>query len=177
MKKLITWLHIRTLETMFRKGGFSFQKYVSPIFQLLKYYILSKQKQHKKKMWNPQQPWWTWNTSKPLQKRSPLSKVKVQNIKRKHHLESRTSVWSLKNVWWNLYSKFQTSTFKCKAIFLKPLNLYVRPVSGIFMGNLLILMWNLDLKPLYEAFIRNLHDKPFCETFMWNLDVELQKNK
>ena len=34
----------------------------------------------------PQQPRWTWNTSKPLRKRSPI-KSKVQNIKRKHHLE------------------------------------------------------------------------------------------
>ena len=39
-----------------------------------------------KPMWKPQQQRWT-STSKPLQKWSPLSKVKVQNIKRKHHLE------------------------------------------------------------------------------------------
>ena len=31
------------------------------------------------------------------------------------------------------------------------------------------------MEPLCEALIRNLHDKPFCETFMWNLDVELRE--
>ena len=48
----------------------------------------------------------------------------------------------------------------------------------IFMWNLLTWMWNLDPKPsrgtsmrtsLCEAFVRNLHNKPFCKTFMWKL--------
>ena len=118
-----------------------------------------------------------FNTSKPLQKRSPLSKVKVQNIKREHYVELSGALKTSGGTY-----KFQTSTSKCRAIFLKPLNLYVRPVSGTLMWNILILMWNLDLKPLCgnfyveplcEAFIRDLHDKPFCETFiMWNLYVE-----
>ena len=72
--------------------------------------------------------------------------------------------------------KCQTFTSKYKAIFLILLNLYVRPVSGTSMWNLLTLMWNLDPKPscgtfmrksLCEAVIRNLHDKPFCETFIY----------
>ena len=35
------------------------------------------QKSKNKPVWKPQQPQWTWNTSKALQKRNPLSKVKV----------------------------------------------------------------------------------------------------
>ena len=30
-------------------------------------------------------------------------------------------------------------------------------------------MWNLYAECIYEASIQNLHDKPFCETFMRNL--------
>ena len=102
----------------------------------------------------------------------------MQNIKRKHHLEPLSG--ALKTAGGTF--EFQTFTSKYRVIFLKPLNLFVRPVSGTFMWNLLTLMWNLDPKPscgtfmqksLCEAFIRNLHDKPFCETFMWNLYVKL----
>ena len=54
-----------------------------------------------------------------------------------------------------------------RCIFLEPLNLYVRSVSGTSMWNFLALMWNLDPKPSCGTFLPNLHDKPFCETFMW----------
>ena len=64
--------------------------------------------------------------------------------------------------------------------FLKPLNLYVRPVSGTFAWNLLTLMWNLDPKPLCETFMWNLYVKLLSGTFMtnvfakrlWNLSLE-----
>ena len=44
------------------------------------------------------------------------------------------------------------------------------------------MMWNLDsetfMRNLYvkhcEAFIRDLHDKPLCETFMWNLNHSVE---
>ena len=79
---------------------------------------------------------------------------------------------------------FKPLRLNIELFLLKPLNLYVRPVSGTFMWNLLALMWNLDpksscgtfmRKSLCEVFIRNFHDKPFCKTFMWNLYVELRE--
>ena len=76
---------------------------------------------------------------------------------------------------------FKSLRLNIELFCLKPLNLYVRPVSGTFMWNLLALMWNLVSKPscgtftrktLCEAFIRNLHTNLFakrlCGTFMWN---------
>ena len=56
--------------------------------------------------------------------------------------------------------------------FLKPLNLYVRTVSGTFKWNLLTLMWNLDLKPLCGTFTRNLYTEPLCEVFIRNLHAK-----
>ena len=113
-------------------------------------------------------------------KTEPSIKVKVRNIKRKHHLEPLyLESGALKTCGGTF--KFQTFKSKYRAIFLKPLNLYVRPASGTFMWNLLTLMWNLALKPLCGTFTRNLYvkllsgtfmtnlfAKRLCETFMWN---------
>ena len=117
-----------------------------------------------------------FNTSKPLQKRSLLSKVKVQNIKQKHELELLSGIWRLENVWCNI--KCQTFTSKYKAIFsetfeplcsasiwtlyVEPFNLDVEPWSKTFMRN-------LYAEPLCEAWIQNLHDNFFCEMFMGTL--------
>ena len=82
--------------------------------------------------------------------------IKSKSAEHKTKASFRTSIWGLKNVWW-------------RAIFLKPLNLYVRPVSGTFMWNLLTLMWSLDLKPLCGILFGNLYVKLLSGTFMTNL--------
>ena len=69
--------------------------------------------------------------------------IKSKSAEQKTKASFRTSIWGLKNVWWNL--KFQIFTSKYRVTFLKPLNLYVRPVSGTCMRNLLTLMWNYCL--------------------------------
>ena len=127
------------------------------------------------------------NISKPLQKRSPLSKVKVQNIKRKNHLEPLSGAL-----------KTSGGTFKFKLLHLNielcfwklwtfMFDLYLEPLWETFEPWCGTLIWNLCAEPLCEAFIRNLHDKPFCETFiyvepwcgtsgtwiiLWNLSLE-----
>ena len=110
-------------------------------------------------MWKPQQPRWAWNTSKPLQKRSPLSRV--QNIQQFHHLEPLFG--ALKTFGGTF--KFQTFTSKYRAIFsetLEPLcstciwNLYVEPWgSWTFKSG--TLMWSLE-KP------EHLRVEPSCGT-------------
>ena len=100
-------------------------------------------------------------------KTEPSIKSKSAEHKTKASFKIPTSIWSLKSVWCNL--KFQTFTSKYGVFFLKPLNLYVRPVPGTFMWNLLTLMWNLDLKPLCGTFTRNLSVKFLSGTFMTNL--------
>ena len=56
--------------------------------------------------------------------------------------------------------------------FLKPLNLYVRPVSGTFVWNLLTLMWNLDPKPLCGIFMWSFYPEPSWQTFLRNVYVD-----
>ena len=125
-------------------------------------------------MSKPQQPRWT-----SIQANHSKNGA-VRNIKRKHHLEPLyLESGALKTCGGTF--KFQTFTSKYRAIFLKPLNLYVRPVSGTFMWNLLTLMCNLALKPWCGTFTRNLYvkllsgtfttnlfAKRLCETFVWN---------
>ena len=121
-----------------------------------------------------------FDISKPLQKRSPLSQVKVQNIKIKHHLESLCGALETSGG----TSKCQTSTTKYRVIFSETFE----PLCSTCIWNLCVEPFNLNVEPwsepscgtftwksLCEAFIRSLHDKPFCETFMWNLYVELQE--
>ena len=128
-------------------------------------------------MWKPQQPRWTWNTSKPLQKRSPLSIVTVQNIKRKHHLEPLSGALktsggtfsfkplrlNIKLFFWNLW------TFM--------FDLYLEPLCGTFLPWCGTLIRNLHVEPLRgnryvklfsATFMTNLFAKRLCGTFMWN---------
>ena len=105
-----------------------------------------------------------FNTSKPLPKRSPLSKVKVQNIKPKHHLVQPVN-----------FKPLCLNIERC----LKPLNLFVWPVSGTFAWNLdpkLLcgtFMRNLYVKLVSGTFITNLFAKGLCGTFLWNLGTYL----
>ena len=99
---------------------------------------------------------WEYKQSAP--KTEPSIKRKSENIKRKYHLEPLSGALQTSGGTF----KFQTFTSKYRAIFLKPLNFYVRPVSGTFMWNLLALMWNLAPKPSCGTLTR----KSLCEAFI-----------
>ena len=101
-----------------------------------------------KPMWKPQQPRWTSIQANRSKNGALYQKWKYRK-KRKHHLEPLFgALKTFKPLCFNIYIY--------RAIFLKPLNLYVRPVSGTFVWNLLTLMWNLDPKPLCGTYMRNL---------------------
>ena len=132
-----------------------------------------------KPVWKPQQPRWTWNTSKPLQKRSPLSKVKkLQNIKRKVHLEPlsgalKTSGGTYKfQTFTSKYRTFFSETFEtlCSTciwnLYVEPFSLDVEPWSETFTWNLYteILMWSFYPQPSWQTFLRNVYVEPLCQT-------------
>ena len=58
---------------------------------------------------------------------------------------------------------FKPLRLNIELFFLKPLHLYVRPVSGTFVRSLLTFKWNLDPKPLCGTFITHRHASS-CET-------------
>ena len=107
-----------------------------------------------------------FNTSKPLQKRTELS-IKSKSAENQTKASFRTSLFALKMSGGTF--KFQAFTPKYRTIFLKYLNLYVWPVSRIFIWNILTMMWNLDLKLLCGIFTRKLYVKLLSGTFMTNL--------
>ena len=127
--------------------------------------------QKNKPVWKPQQPRWTWNTSKPLQKRSSLSHVKVKNIKRKLHLEPLSRALKTSG---GIF-KFQIFASKYRAIFSETFE----PLCSTCIWNLSVEPFSLDVEPWSETFMMwnlyaeifgiNLFAKHFCGTFMWNL--------
>ena len=101
-----------------------------------------------------------------------LSKVKVQNIKLKHHLEplsgaSKRLVEPL---------SFKPLRLNVELLSLKPLNLYVRPVSGTFMWTFSpwcgTLIWNLCAEPLRGTFMWSFYPELSWQTFLRNVYVE-----
>ena len=126
-----------------------------------------------KPMWKPQQPRWTSIQAKRSKNgRSSLLKVKVQKIKRKHHLEPLSLLW------------------KClvEPLNFKPLRLNVElfsetfePLCSTCISNLYVEHFNHGVEPGSETFMRKLYVKLlsgtfmtnlFPKKFMWNLDVE-----
>ena len=133
-------------------------------------------------MWKPEQPRWTSIQANRSKNGALNQKVKVQNIKRKHHVEPLSG--ALKTSGETFDFKFQNFTSKYRVIFsetfellcsaciwnlyVEPFNLDVEPWCETFLRNL----FAEPLKKLCEVFIQNLHDKSFatclCGTFMWD---------
>ena len=145
-----------------------------------------------KPMWKPQQPRWTSiQANRSKNGRSSLLKVKVQNIKRKHHLEPLSLPWkrlaeplNFKPLRLNveLFSEtFQSLCSTCISnLYVEHFNHDVEPWSEILCGTS---TRKLCVRLLSGTFMTNLFAKRFCETLMrcgtlgtwiilWNFSLE-----